>query len=188
MATSSMTSTATAETRQRPWWLSLIVGIFSVIVGAILLFAPMMTKVNTWMFLVVVLGIYWLILGIMDIVSIFVDHTMWGWKLFIGIVSIIAGGWILIYPAAAAIALPQIFVLVLGIWAFVYGLVLLFMAFQGGGWGAGVLGVLGIILGIDLMANYAAPGMGLSLLWAAAIFALVGGVVMIIHAFQRRSA
>jgi len=46
----------------------------------------------------------------------FVDHTAWGWKLFIGLVSIIAGGYILAYPIASALALRWIFVMVLGIW------------------------------------------------------------------------
>ena len=80
------------------------------------------------MILVTFLGIYWLVEGIFDIVSMFIDHTMWGWKLFIGIISIIAGGTILMYPIAAAIALPKIFVLVLGIWGMMYGVILLVMA------------------------------------------------------------
>ena len=35
--------------------------------------------------------------------------------------------------------LPRVFVLVLGIWALMEGIILLFMAFRGGGWGAGIL-------------------------------------------------
>jgi len=77
---------------------------------------------------------------------------------------------------------------VLGIWGLMYGIILLIMAFQGGGWGAGILGVLGIIFGIALMANYYAFGMGLAMLWTAAVFAFFGGFVMIFRAFQQRSA
>jgi uncharacterized membrane protein HdeD (DUF308 family) len=62
------------------------------------------------------------------------------------------------------------------------------MAFQGGGWGAGILGVLGIIFGISLMANYYVLGMGLAMLWTAAVFAFFGGFVMIYQAFQQRKA
>ena len=82
----------------------------------------------------------------------------------------------------------NLFVLVLGIWGLMYGIILLIMAFQGGGWGAGILGVLGIIFGIALMANYYAFGMGLAMLWTAAVFAFVGGIVMIFQAFRQRSA
>jgi len=69
-----------------------------------------------------------------------------------------------------------------------YGIILLIMAFQGGGWGAGILGVLGIIFGVILMANYYVLGMGLALLWTMSIFALIGGIVLVVQAFRVRSA
>jgi uncharacterized membrane protein HdeD (DUF308 family) len=146
------------------------------------------TKVQTYMLLVTFLGIWWMVQGIFDIISIFIDHSMWGWKLFIGIVSLMAGYYIVSYPIVSAIALPKIFVLVLGIWGLMYGIILLIMAFQGAGWGAGILGVLGIIFGIALMGNYYVAGMGLAMLWTAALFAFFGGIVMIVRAFQQRSA
>ncbi len=52
----------------------------------------------------------------------------------------------------------------------------------------GILGVLGIIFGIDLMVSYSDPGMGLAMLWTAAVFGLIGGIVLIVRAFQQRSA
>jgi len=182
------TATATQmQTNQRPWWLTLISGILATIIGAILLWSPAKTKVDTYMLLVTFLGIWWMVQGIFDIIAIFIDHSMWGWKLFIGIVSIVAGSYILSYPIASAIALPKIFVLVLGIWGLMYGIILLIMAFQGGGWGAGILGVLGIVFGIALMANYYVLGMGLAMLWTAAVFAFFGGIVMIVQAFRQRA-
>lgn len=182
-----MTTASQVETKQRPWWLTLIAGVLAVMVGAILLWAPAKTKVETYTLLVAILGVYWLVEGIFDLISIFVDHSMWGWKLFIGIISIIAGGAILMYPIAAALTLPKIFVLVLGVWGLIYGVTLLFMAFRGGGWGAGILGVLGIIFGIALMINYTVPGMGLAMLWMVAIFGVIGGILMIFQAFRQRS-
>jgi uncharacterized membrane protein HdeD (DUF308 family) len=182
-----MTATS-METKQRPWGLTLLLGIFAVAIGAVLLWAPAKTKVDTWMLLISLLGIYWLITGILDIVHMFQDRTAWGWKLFIGVVSIIAGAYILMYPVAAGVALPRIFVLVLGIWGLMYGVILLLMAFRGGGWGAGILGVLGIIFGLILIGNYSIAGAGLAMIWAAAAVALVGGIVLIIQAFRARSA
>jgi uncharacterized membrane protein HdeD (DUF308 family) len=183
-----MTTATQLETKQRPWWLTMISGILALIVGAILLWSPAKTKVETYQILVAILGIYWLVEGVFDIVSIFIDHSMWGWKLFVGIISIAAGAYILSYPIAAAVALPKIFVLVMGIWGLMYGIILLIMAFRGGGWGAGILGALGIIFGIVLMVNYTAPGMGLAMLWTAAVFGVIGGIVMIVQAFRQRSA
>jgi uncharacterized membrane protein HdeD (DUF308 family) len=182
-----MTATS-VQTKQRPWWVMLIMGILAFAVGAILLWAPAKAKVETYQLLIAVLGIYWLISGIVDIISMFVDHTAWGWKLFMGIVSIIAGGYILMYPVAAGVALPRIFVLILGLWALMEGIILLFMAFRGGGWGAGILGVVSIIFGIILMGEYGKIGSGAAMIWAAAIWGLIGGVILIFQAFRQRKA
>lgn len=181
-------SATSVETKPRPWWLTLILGIFAVVIGAVLLWSPAKTKVNTWFVLISLLGFYWLITGILDIVALFFDRSAWGWKLFIGIVSIIAGSYILMYPVAAGVALPRIFVLVLGIWGLFYGIMLLIMAFRGGGWGAGILGVLGIIFGLILIGDYSVAGAGLAMVWAAAFVAFVGGIILIIQAFRARKA
>jgi uncharacterized membrane protein HdeD (DUF308 family) len=183
-----MTTAVAAQTKQRPWWLTLITGILAVVVGAILLWGGFVNKVETYMLLIQILGIWWLVQGIFDIVAIFVDHSMWGWKLFMGIVSIAAGTYILSYPIVSAVALPKIFVLVMGIWGLMYGVILLIMAFSGGGWGAGILGALGIIFGIALTINYADPGMGLAMLWTAAVLGVIGGIAMIFQAFRQRTA
>jgi uncharacterized membrane protein HdeD (DUF308 family) len=180
-----MSATA-MQTKQRPWGLTLVIGIVTLVIGAVLLWAPAKTQANTWLLLVQLLGIYWLVEGILEIVHMFQDHSMWGWKLFIGLVSIMAGAYILMYPIAAAVVLPKIFVLVLGFWGLMQGIVLLIMAFKGGGWAAGILGALGIIFGIILIANYSVPGMGLSLLWVAAVMAVIGGIALIVQAFRQR--
>ena len=182
-------STATqVQTEQRPWWLMLINGILALTIGAVLLWAPAKTKVEVYQLLIFFIGFYWLIQGVFDIIAIFIDHSMWGWKLFVGLVSIVAGASILMYPVASALALPKIFVLVMGIWGLMYGTILLIMAFRGGGWGAGILGALGIIFGIVLIVNYSAPGMGLAMLWTAAVFGVIGGIALIVQAFRQRKA
>ena len=182
-------ATATSvQTKQRPWWLMLIMGILAFVIGATLLWAPAKSKVETYQLLIAFLGIYWLISGIMDIVSMFTDHTAWGWKLFMGVVSIIAGGYILMYPVAAGVALPRIMVLMLGLWGLIQGMILLFMAFRGGGWGAGIMGVVAIIFGLILMGEYGKLGSGLVMIWVAAFWGLIGGVMLIIQAFRQRKA
>lgn len=172
----------------RPWWVTLILGIAAVFVGALLAFGSTATQVETYLTVVGLLGLWWLISGIMDIVSIFMDRTMWGWKLFIGIVSIVAGGWILANRLAAAIWLPQTFVLILGIYALMYGIIMLFMAFKGGGWVAGILGAIELVLGFILIGNYGHLFAGLAFLWGAAICALIGGIFLIVMAFMQRRA
>jgi uncharacterized membrane protein HdeD (DUF308 family) len=188
MTATSAPSATSMQTQQRPWWLTLIMGILAFVVGAILLWAPAKDKVETYQLLIAVLGFYWLISGFAGIISMFVDHTAWGWKLFMGIVSIIAGGYVLMYPVAAGVALPRIFVLILGLWALMQGIILLVMAFKGGGWGAGILGIIEIVFGLILMAEYGSLGSGLVMIWAAAVWGLIGGILMIIQAFRQRKA
>ena len=173
------------ETKQSPWWLVLIGGILNIIVGILLLTAP----AKTTAVLVFVLGIYWLISGIFILVGMFEDHSAWGWKLFMGIISILAGLAIIIAnPLIAAFAVAQAVILVLGIQGIIVGVIMLVMAFRGGGWGAGILGVLGIIFGIALTLNWTELSWIISLVWVVGIFAIVGGILQIVQAFRQRSA
>jgi uncharacterized membrane protein HdeD (DUF308 family) len=183
-----MTTALQTKTVERPWWLTLITGILALIVGGVLLWAPAKDKVETYQLVIAVLGIWWLVQGVFDIVAIFIDHSMWGWKLFMGIVSIAAGAYILAYPVAAAVVLPRVLVLVLGIWGLMYGVILLIMAFSGGGWGAGILGALGILFGLALMADYGKLFSGLAMLWSIAVCGVIFGIVLIFQAFRQRSA
>jgi uncharacterized membrane protein HdeD (DUF308 family) len=189
MTTATAPASPTAlESKPRPWGFLLIQGIAMVILGAILLWAPSKTAADTYVLLVTLLGIYWIVSGVLDLVHMFTDHTGWGWKLFMGLVSIIAGTYIVAYPVAAAVVLPRVFVLVLGIWGVIQGIIALVLAFKGGGWGLGALGVIGIIFGAILIANWSNLGSGLALVWVAAIWALIGGIVLIVRAFQQRNA
>lgn len=188
MTATTAPSATSMETKARPWWLMLINGILAVVVGGVMLWGNRSTKLDLYMFLIWFLGFWWVFRGIFEIVYMFIDHTAWGWKLFMGIISIIAGSYILTYPIVSALALPKIFVWVLGFWGLMEGIILLIMAFKGGGWGAGILGALSIIFGCVLIANAYNPGWGLSLIWTASVFALVGGVFMIVRSFQERTA
>lgn len=180
-----MTASATDfKTKQSPWWLTLMSGILSVVIGVLLLTAP----VKTVFALTLALGIYWIVQGIFTLVGMFIDHSAWGWKLFIGIISILAGTTILRYPIVSAVAVPAVFVLILGIQGLIYGIVMLIMAFKGGGWGAGILGALSIVFGLILMANWASLMAVVTLVWVAAYFALFMGLVEIFQAFRQRAA
>ena len=121
--------------------------------------------------------------GIFDIVHLFVDRTAWAWRLFIGIVSSIAGGYILMYPVLVGLELPQLFVLILGIWGVIKGCVMFFMAFKDGGGAYAIIGIFAIFFGIVLIVAYTVPGVGLTAVWAAALFGILGGFFLIYRAF-----
>jgi len=187
MATATKT-TAVQARPQRPWWLTLIVGISAIIVGALLLWGNLVTQVRTYFLLVEVLGIWWLVDGIFDIVHMFTDHRQWGYKLFIGIVSIVAGGYILMYPVLVGLELPSLFVLILGIWGVIKGCVLFFMAFKGGGGAYAIVGIFAIFFGLILIVAYTVPGVGVVAVWIAALGAFLGGFFLIYRALQQRKA
>jgi uncharacterized membrane protein HdeD (DUF308 family) len=186
MTTETMTSenAMTFETKQMPWWLLLMGGILNVVVGALLLTSPIKTSYT----LVLVLGFYWIFSGIFTLVGMFIDHSAWGWKLFMGLISIIAGIAILRYPIISTLTIPSIMILILGIQGIIVGILGLVMAFQGGGWGAGILGVLSIVFGAILCANFSAPGMAMTFVWVVGVFALIGGFFQIFKAFSSRTA
>ncbi len=146
-----MTTAEMSGTMKRvPWWLILIEGILSIIVGLALLVWP----AKAFTTLVFFLGFWWLVDGIFDIVSIFIDHSRWGWKLFMGIIGILAGVFLIQAPLQGALVLAPTFVIILGFMGIMYGTIGLINAFQGGGWGAGIMGVISIILGILPAAQY----------------------------------
>jgi len=182
-----MTTTA-AQPKGRPWWLTLIMGIAAVAIGGILLFGSLTAQARTYLLLVQLVGIWWLVDGISTLIYMFIDRRAWGWKLFSGIVGLIAGGWILIYPVYAAIALPRIFLLIIGIWGLIYGIQMIVANLRTREWGAVVLGAVTLVLGLILVANADEVGWGLSLISIAAWFAFLGGFVVIYRALRDRKA
>jgi len=119
-------------------------------------------------------------------VGMFLDHSGWGWKLFMGIIGILAGITVMRHPIASAVAIPALLVLLLGIQGVIVGIISLVMAFKGGGWGAAILGTLSIIFGIILIANWATPAAVVTFIWVVAIFAIGGGIVQIFQAFRQK--
>ncbi len=165
-----------------PWWLVLIEGILLIIIGIFLLTQP----ISTWTAIVWVIGLYWFISGIFNIIKIFFDSSMWGWKIFAGIVGIIAGYFLITTPFGGALVFTATVVLMLGLFGIFIGIVNLIQAFKGGGWGTGILGVISIILGILILSNQQA--FILSLPWAVGILMVIGGIIAIFNAFRIRSA
>lgn len=178
----SVSAVQPQQQRMLPWWLVLIEGIVALIVGIMLLVSPVRTSI----YLIQVLGWYWLITGVFEIISLFLDHTRWGWKLFSGIIGILAGLAIIGQPLMATILVPEVLVWIVGFLGIFFGITLLIRAFQGGGWAAGILGVLSILLGLMLISRPLISALALP--WVFGIFAIVGGILAIVAAFRFRSA
>src|SRR6476646_8721144 len=91
-----------------------IIGVLSVIVGFALLRSPFQS-VEVMIF---VLGIFWLVQGIMTFVAAFAVTQGRIWRLVMGILGILVGIVILVYPISSALTLAWIG----GIWLVVLGI------------------------------------------------------------------
>ena len=164
-----------------PWWLVLIQGILLVVVG-ILLFTTTGAKV---LVLAQILAIYWLISGVLELVSIFIDRSAWGLKLIGGIIGIWAGLFIINNPIGGTLAFGFAVVIILGIQALLLGITNIIQAFRGAGWGIGLLGVINVIFGIILLGNSMIAVATLP--WVLGGFAIVGGIASIVFAFRLKT-
>ena len=178
----------TSETAVRvpgnPWWIILVEGIFALIFGLFLITAPGATSV----FLVTVLGFYFLIRGIFSIIEIFIPNTgiHWGWLLFLGILGILVGMVVLRNSLYATIFIGSLVIIFLAVYALLVGILGLISAFMGAGWGTGILGALSIIIAILLFANLWVAIQALPIILGVCM--IIGGIAAIFFSFNVRSA
>ena len=90
-----------------------LIGVLSVIVG----FALLRTPFQSLEVLIFVVGIFWLVQGIVTFISAFQRKQNRGWQLFMGVLGVLAGIVILVYPISSAVTLA----LFGGIWLILLG-------------------------------------------------------------------
>ena len=174
------TASAIEEPVSFPWWAVLIQGIFSIIIGILLLTYPGATTLVIIQFI----GIYWMVTGIFSLVGIFMDRSMWGWKLFAGVIGILAGLAIMRHPLWSTFMLPTVMVIFMGVSGLFIGVAGLIGAFKGGGWAAGILGALSTLFGLLLL--FSPFIAALALPWIYGILGIAGGIAAIFAAFRQR--
>jgi uncharacterized membrane protein HdeD (DUF308 family) len=163
-----------------PWGLVLVEGILAALFGLFLLVAPGASL----FFIAQLLGLYLFIAGIFRIMSIFIDSSSWGLKLIVGVLCLIAGLSVLRHPLWSTIAAPAGLVVFVGFLAIFEGAAGLVVAFRGGGWGMGILSVLGLLIGLILVIN---PLIGVAAVTSIlGIFMLIGGIGSVVQAFRMR--
>lgn len=164
------------------WWIFLIQGIAAVILGVLLLTNPAATAIS----LVVLLGAYWLVDGIMDFVRLFTDSSrQWGWNLVLGVLGVVSGILVLQHPLISTVATGTFLVAVLAVGSIVMGIVGILRGVREDGWGSIVIGVVNLLVGLWLLFNPLAAIVALPLVLG--VFALVGGVLTIINAFRLKN-
>lgn len=168
------------ETATIPWWVVLIEGIAILLIGILLITSPGLTTLVIVQFL----GFFWLISGILSLASLFMDRTLWGWKLLSGILAILAGLLVVRHPLWSAVLIPTILVLFLAIDALIMGGVKIIHAFQGAGWGTGIIGAIDIAFGIILLMAPVIAALVLPIV--VGVFAVAGGIATIILSFRAK--
>jgi uncharacterized membrane protein HdeD (DUF308 family) len=170
----------TKKSGQFHWWLILLWGVLAMILGILFLVTPAMTT----LVFVTFLGAYWFVGGVFTLGSLVVNRTNMGWKIFVGILNIIAGILVLAYPLYSTLILLGFFVIALGFWAVFMGFVHLYHAFSVQDAGSGILGIISLIFGILLFVFPYASIIMVPLI--AGVVALALGISAVIFSFTAK--
>ena len=170
------------------WWLVLLRGLLVLGLGILLISKPMATLV----ILVHVMGIFWFIDGLATLFESIrgrKTHTNWGWGVFVGIISALAGLIVFVQPVISAVIgmtfliyLVAIMILASGIWSVITG-IRLRKAIKNE-WSMILGGILYVIFGLLLLGNPVMSAM--MIVWLFGLSALVGGIFLIIASFRIR--
>ena len=173
------------RTLHQNWWLVLLQGVLSVVLGVLALARPGVTLGA----LILLWGLFALLNGVVDVfgaIGAAGHHRSWGWQLAGGLVGILAGLAILRWPGLSAL-----FVLYLvAIWALMMGIVRLVGAIADHealphAWLVALAGVVSVLFGI---AMFAWPGVGLlTLVYLVGSYAVMYGVIACVLAFRLHS-
>src|SRR5437764_2006733 len=173
------------RTLHQNWWLVLLQGVLSVVLGGLALAMPGVTLGA----LILLWGLFALLNGVVDVfgaIGAAGHHRSWGWQLAGGLVGILAGLAILRWPGLSAL-----FVLYLvAIWAIMMGLVRIVGAIADHealphAWLVALAGVVSVLFGI---AMFVWPGVGLlTLVYLVGSYAIVYGVITCVLAFRLHS-
>jgi uncharacterized membrane protein HdeD (DUF308 family) len=176
-----MSTVALQPQRSSVWWVFLLQGFAGIILGLMLLTEPGATIVA----LTTVLGFYWLIMGLLALVQVFVDRsTPWIWSLLTGVVGVLAGLFVLRHPLIAALTVPTVLVIILGVQGLVMGVLQIIGGFQGGGIGSLILGTINVLVGLLLLGSPVAAALAVPFVFG--VLLLAQGVGLIILAFRVR--
>jgi uncharacterized membrane protein HdeD (DUF308 family) len=159
------------------WWILLLRGILAVLFG-IVSFAwpgPMILVLTT------VFAVYAFIDGVLALAAGL--HGHWPFLIVLGVIGIIAGLVAFFFPSVAVLT----FLFIIGAWAIIRGAAEIATAVQlrnviANEWSLIMGGILSVLFGVLLLAR---PHIGaLSVLWIIGTYAVIIGVLLVIHAFR----
>jgi uncharacterized membrane protein HdeD (DUF308 family) len=165
------------------WGLVVVMGVLSIILGALAIASPGATIVTISIFFAA-----WLFVsGIFSLISSFTRDGDTGSRVLsaiLGVLSIIVG-WVLLRTPFQSV---EVFIFVIGIFFLIQGVMTFIGAFarkQGRNWGI-VSGLLGIIAGFIVLTYPISSAVTLALI--AGIWLVILGIMQVVAGFQLRSA
>ncbi|MEM7128906.1 MAG: DUF308 domain-containing protein [Chloroflexota bacterium] len=166
------------------WWMPLIRGILLILFAILMFVQPGSTLLSLIWFM----GIYWIVDGVFCLIEGVRGHAEKSrlWMFIGGVVSILAGFFIVGNPIAAGMVGGTFLVYLIGITTIITGVMMIFAGRDGHWtWWGVIMGILYIVFGIFIVAN---PLMTLAtLVWLIPIWALVSGIFAVALSFQLRT-
>jgi uncharacterized membrane protein HdeD (DUF308 family) len=165
------------------WWVLALRGVLAILFALIAFFLPGITATA----LVLVFGAYAFVDGVFALIAGLRTASHHGRSaplLIEGILNLVIGVLVFLWPVAALVAL----VWIITIWAVVTGVLLITagiaMIRHGGEWLLILGGIISVLLGIVL---FFAPGAGIvAITWWLGVYALLVGIAMLVAAFRIR--
>ena len=135
--------------------------------------------------LVSFLGFYWLMMGMLALVRIFVDPSVpWGWSLVIGVVGILAGVFVVRHLLVAALIMPTAIVVALGVQSLVTGALEIAVGIIGAAAASFILGSVYALAGLLLLGSLHAAVLAAPVAFGALF--LLQGAALTLFAFRSR--
>jgi uncharacterized membrane protein HdeD (DUF308 family) len=169
------------------WWLLLLRGLAAIVLGILFFTNPGATLIVIMTFL----GAYWFVDGIFTLIASLQgkkENKNWGWGIFVGILSILAGLAVFSQPIVSALFTTTFLMYFMGFIILASGVSSMVTGFKldaaSGKWIMILGGVLAIILGLLLLINPVfSATFFVSLL---GFFSIVGGIILIGLSLQIR--
>ena len=186
-ATNTLSEQQIKEALASLWWMPLMRGILLVVVGILMFTQPGTTLLSVLWFLC----IYWIVDGVFSLIEGVRGHPEKSriWMFIRGIVSILAGIFILGNPLVAGLISGSFLTYLIGFTVIISGLMMIFAGREKDGarqwsvWGL-IMGILYVLFGLFVITH---PLVTLaSLVWIFSIWAIVAGVVAVVMAFRLR--
>ena len=158
----------------------LLGGLTAALFGIILL----LRREEALALMIILLGLWWLIQGAFMLFSVFIDNEDWGWKVFLGLLGLVAGVIVIQNPDDAVTFLASALAIVLGVIGVIIGISAIIGSFRGGGFGSLIFGIVSGAIGLLFIFNSLFSASLLVTLFA--ILLLIDGVAAIYLAIRYR--